>query len=58
MKLTLERLEAPKSGVVWWVWVGWGHPLGDKGRRNGTRNKRRANWSGDNDWNFKKKIKE
>ena len=31
MNLTLERLGAPGSGVVWWRDGGWAHPLGDRG---------------------------
>ena len=27
MHLTLERLEALRSGAVWWCGEGWGHPL-------------------------------
>jgi hypothetical protein len=32
MHLTLERLEAPGGGEVWWGrGKGWGQPLGDYG---------------------------
>jgi hypothetical protein len=36
MHLTLERLEDPGSGKVWWSRaIRWGHPLEDRRRRCG-----------------------
>jgi hypothetical protein len=45
MHLTLERLEAPGSGEVWWDGQG-GEILLEMGERNGMRSSKRVNQEG------------
>jgi hypothetical protein len=61
MHLTLQGLEAPGSGEVWWGGVGgWRHPLGHKEGREAGRKScemeivQGANQDGDEDWTVKK----
>ena len=55
MHLTLERLEAPGSGNVWWSGGGVvGTCFLRWARRYGMRNSQKEDWEGDNDWSFKK----
>ena len=55
MCLTLWRLEASRSGEVWWS--GEGDTLLKVREENGVRNFQRAELERDNDWTVKRKLK-